>query len=150
LLHEEVIQPALNLLMDENFENANEEYLNAHTHYRDLRYKECLNECLKAFESTMKIICSKNNWQYQDKDTSKDLIKIILDNNLLPAYHTTQLTAIRTLFESSIPTIRNRNSGHGQGTTKIVVDEYLANYMLNITGATIKLLVEAYKRTSQN
>ncbi len=97
---------------------------------------------MKAFESTMKIISSKNKFEYEENYTAKLLINVLLKNNFLPNYHESQLSAIKQLLEGSIPTIRNKNGGHGKGISKISVPDSLANYMLYITGATIRLLVE--------
>ena len=58
-IHEEVVRPALSMLSDPMYEGANAEFLSAHEHYRNKEYKECLNDCLKAFESTMKAICTQ-------------------------------------------------------------------------------------------
>lgn len=55
--HDEIVKPALILLMQKGFEGANAEFLRAHEHYRKGRHKEAVNEALKAFESTMKCIC---------------------------------------------------------------------------------------------
>ncbi len=63
-LHEEAVLPALRLLHEKSFQGANDEYRQAHEHYRHGRQKECLNDCLKAFESTMKVICKKRKWAY--------------------------------------------------------------------------------------
>ena len=58
--HSEVVKPALLMLSDPMYEGANAEFLSAHEHYREGRYKECLNECLNAFESCIKSgICSE-------------------------------------------------------------------------------------------
>ena len=52
-----------------------------------LNEKECLNECLKAFESCLKTICKKRGWPYDDKKaTAKDLIQIVFDNGLIPSF----------------------------------------------------------------
>ena len=142
LLHNETIQTALNLLSEPDYKNANEEFLKAHEHYRHGRNQECLNECLKAFESTIKIICKKNGWTFNETDTAKPLINILITNSFLPTYNESSLSAMRQLLEGSIPTVRNKNSGHGQGTKKITVADNLANYMLYITGSTIRLLVD--------
>lgn len=64
LVHAEVVKPTLNLLRAKEYKGANEEFLKAHEHYRHQRYQECMNECLKAFESVMKAICHKRKWQY--------------------------------------------------------------------------------------
>ncbi|MGD0954125.1 MAG: hypothetical protein ABR985_17335 [Methanotrichaceae archaeon] len=58
IIHEEIVRPALSMLSDPMYEGANAEFLSAHEHYRTKKYKECLNDCLKAFESTIKAICS--------------------------------------------------------------------------------------------
>lgn len=118
-IHSEVVKPTLKILNNSLYQGANEEFLKAHEHYRHKRYKECLNECLKSFESTMKTICDKHNWAYNQNDTSKKLIKICFDNNLIPTYLQTQFSSLQQLFESGVPTIRNKNSGHGQGVQPI-------------------------------
>jgi hypothetical protein len=142
LLHIDIIKPALNLLNTEQFKNANEEFLSAHEHFKFGKFKECLSDCLKAFESTMKIICFKNKFAYEKNDTSKNLISVLIKNQFIPSYNETQLNAIKQLLESSIPTIRNKNSGHGQGPDQIILKKELASYMLYITGTTIKFLFD--------
>lgn len=142
LLHADIIAPVLLLLTGQEYENINDEYIKAHEHFRFHRNQECLNECLKSFETTMKIICTKNNWSYDKNDTSKKLINILLTNKFLPMYQETFLSTLRQLLESSIPTIRNKNSAHGQGTEKKFVSNEVASFMLNMTGSTIKFLIE--------
>lgn len=142
LLHQEITKPVLSYLTHPNFQTINEEYLKAHEHFRHGNYKECLNECLKSFETTLKIICSQKKLGYNQKDTSSKLIQIVFDNNFIPVYLQTKMKSLRSLLESGIPTIRNRNSGHGQGTTPITVDDSLASFCLNLTGSTIKFLLE--------
>jgi len=142
LLHSETVVPTLHLIQQPDYENVEEEYLKAHEHLRYKRYQECLNECLKAFETTMKIICTKNGMPYKETDTAKPLINALLTSDFLPNYNESYLSALRQLLESSIPTIRNKNGGHGQGTKKRIVPEHLARYLLYLTGATIRLLVE--------
>lgn len=73
-IHNQITKPTLGLLHNRKFAGANEEYLKAHEHYRHGRNKECLNECLKAFESTLKIICKEKGWDHSETDTSKKLI----------------------------------------------------------------------------
>lgn len=142
-IHAEVTVPALNLLLDPEYGGANEEFLKAHEHYRHRRNAECLNECLKTFESTMKIICDVRGWPYQQKDTAKTLIKTCLENDLIPTFTDQQLTSLRTLLESGIPTVRNKRGGHGQGVQRSEVSDSLARYALHLTGATVLLLVES-------
>jgi hypothetical protein len=144
-IHNEAVKPALHVLRDKNFEGANEEFLKAHEHYRHGRYKESLVEALKAFESTMKIICSLRGWPTEPTDTAKTLISTCMDNELIPKYLTSQFSSLRSLLESGVLPIRNKNGGHGQGALPVAVPEYLARYALNLTATTILFLVEAHK-----
>jgi len=145
LIHSEVVKPVLKLLCDPIYSGANEEFLKAHEHYRNNRNQECLNECLKSFESVLKAICDKNSWSYNQNDTSKKLIKICFDNNLIPTYLQTQFSSLQQLFESGVPTIRNRNSGHGQGVQQIQVTNEITSYMLHLTASNILFLIQQEK-----
>ncbi len=84
---------------------ANEEYMKAHGHYRHGRYEEALVDCLKSFESTMKIICKERGWQHGETDTAKKRIQICFQNNLVPAFTQNQFTSLQNLFESGIPAL---------------------------------------------
>ena len=143
-IHSEAIKPTLIMLSDPMYEGANEEFLNAHEHYREGRYKECLNECLKAFESCLKTICKKRSWHYDDKrSTAKDLIQIVLDNDLIPSFMQSHFSALKSTLESGLPTVRNRQAGHGQGSSQVIVPEYIAAYALHLTASNILLLAKA-------
>ena len=143
LIHSEVVKPALRLLCQEHFAGAQEEFLKAHEHYRNGNPKEALTDCLKAFESVMKAICDKRGWHYEESATSKSLIQICLDNKLIPIFWENQLKSLRSLLESSVPTGRNKLSGHGQGTHQVSVPNHLAAYMLHMTASAIVFLAES-------
>lgn len=149
-LHEEAVVPALRLLHENGFQGANDEYRKAHEHYRHGRQKECLNDCLKAFESTMKTICKKRTWPYKETDTAKSLIDTCLKKDLLPASLQSHLTTIAAALESAIPTMRNKMSGHGQGAEPKTVPHFYAEYLLHETAVTIVFMVEAFKALGGN
>lgn len=144
-MHSEVTKPTISLLWNKHFSGANEEYMKAHNHYLHGRNKECLNDCLKAFESVLKTICKEKKWQFNQTDTSKKLIKICFDNGLVPSFTQNQFTSLQNLLESGIPTIRNKLGGHGQGTEKITVDDNMTRYALNLTGSNIIFLINQSK-----
>lgn len=140
LAYQQMTVPALNLLQQPYLRLANEEFLAGHEHFRHRRYKECLNECLKAFESTMKAICDKRKWPYNQNDNAKTLIKICEDNGLFPVFMESHLSGLRSTLESGVPTARNKTSGHGQGVKPIKVSEAFASYVLNLTAANVLFL----------
>jgi AbiJ N-terminal domain 4 len=144
-IHAEVVVPALTLLSSQGFSGAEQEFRIAHKYYREQEYKEAISNASKAFESTLKTICDKLGWTYEkQKATASDLIKIVLDNELIPKYLETHLSGLRSLLVSTT-TVRNKSSSHGQGSDPSYVPEYLAGYALHITASNIVFLVDAYK-----
>lgn len=142
-LHSEAVKPALILLSDKRFDGANAEFLKAHEHFRHGNFKECLTECLKTIESVLKIIFHEKGWAYKDTDTAKRLVEIAFTNELVPDYLQSQFSALRSVIESGIPTVRNKVGGHGQGVVPTSVPEHLAAYILHSTAALTVFLIKA-------
>jgi hypothetical protein len=149
-VHAEAVKPAISLLNAAGFDGASDEFLKAHEHYRKGRFGEAMSEALKAFESTMKVICDKNGWGYAAGATAKPLIKVVLDNGLVPQYMETHLAGLRSTLEAGLPTMRNKNSGHGQGTLRKQVPDYFAGYALHLAATNIVFLVEAHEALNRN
>ncbi len=143
LIHEEIVRPALSILSDPIYEGANAEFLSAHNHYRNAMYKECLNDCLKSFESTMKAICTQRGWMANRGDTANRLINIMFEHELIPIFMQSHFNALKSTLEAGVPTVRNRLSGHGQGAEEITVPESIAAYALHLTASNILLLARA-------
>ena len=143
LVHAEIVKPALRLLNQKHYAGAQQEFLKAHEHYRRGNAKEALNECLKALESLMKAICEKRGWTYSGNATAKNLIQACLDNELIPVFWQQNFTSLRSLLESSVPTARNKLSGHGQGVATTTVPDYLVAYVLHMTASALVFLGEA-------
>ena len=144
-IHAEVVVPALGLLSDHNFAGPEQEFRSAHEHYRRQEYKEANNYALKSFESTIKSICDMRGWSYAKTACAKDLINVILTNQLVPQYLQDYFSGLRKVLESGVPTVRNKTSGHGQGSTPVEVPEHLAAYVLHLTASNIVMLIEAHK-----
>jgi len=144
-LHSEVIKPALTLLADKRYTGAQKEFLNAHQHYRKGENEQAISEVLKAFESTMKSICAKRKWVHKDTDTAKQLLDVCVREGLIPAALQSEFSALRSVLESGIPTIRNKQGGHGAGVAPRHVPSYLAAYALQLAAASIVFLAAAEK-----
>ncbi|WP_426117261.1 STM4504/CBY_0614 family protein [Pseudomonas sp. DSP3-2-2] len=142
-LHAEVVKPALQLLNAQGFAGPQDEFLRAHEHYRHGNAKEALNECLKSFESMMKVICLRRGWTLNGRETASNLIKICFDNQLIPVFWQSHFTSLRSLLESAVPTGRNNLAGHGQGAETTSVPDHLVAYMLHMTGACLVFLAES-------
>jgi len=145
LIHAGVVTPALALLTAPEYAEANAEFRKAFEHYRKGDTKKCLNECLKAFESTMKAICAKRNWPLKPTDAANELIDVCLKNDLIPPLIHSHIKGVRASLQSGLPTIRYRLSGHPPAGQAVDVPPHYASYMLHLTATTIQFLVESEK-----
>lgn len=143
----QAIQPALTLLNQRGFENAKEEFLSAFEHYKrgEREYEEALTDCLKAIESTIKIIATVRSWNFNQTDTAKPLINLVLKEGLIPSYSESFLAGVRNTLESGVPTLRNKLGGHGKGVEVRIVDEASMHYCINLTSSVILYLVQRHQ-----
>lgn len=149
-IHQTIVKPALKLLISKGFTGAEQEYLDAFEHYRKGENKDAILDALKAFESTMKTICNKMGYSYDPaKSTAKDLIAILEAHSFYPSYMNNHITTLRTSMESGLPTLRNKNAGHGQGASVVNVSDEFVEYALNLAATNIVLLVKIYDAKSR-
>lgn len=141
--HAIAIKPTINLIQKKGYESVNKEFMAAFEHFQHGRNSSAMNECLKAFESTMKVICDKNKWGYAATATASSLIDVCLRNGLVPNYWSTQFKSLKSILESSVPIGRNKESAHGQGSERTEIPNYLVSYMINMTASAIVFLVSA-------
>lgn len=145
-IHTEAVRPAISLLQQAGFDGPSEEFLKAHEHYRKGRNKEAIFEALKAFESTMKSICSLMKWEVPENATAKPLIDVCFSNGLIPKALGSHFNSLRTTLESGLPTVSNRLARHGQGLKRVSVPDYVAAYALHLTATNIVFVVESYMK----
>lgn len=145
IVHESAVKPVMALLRAREYQGPNEEFLRAHEHYRHGRHAEALNDALKAFESTMKAICSKRRWKYGPTDTAKPLLDLCFQNNLIPAYLQNHYASLRAGLEGGVPTVRNKLGGHGQGPVSVEIPAHFVAYQLHLTASAILFLIECEK-----
>ena len=144
--HENIVKPALQLLLDEDFRGAEEEYLLAFEHYRKSENKDAILNAVKAFESTMKAICTGMEYPFdKNKDTAKKLINVLETNLFYPSYLNNHIASIRTTLESGAPTVRNKTAGHGQGADVENVNDEYVEYALNLVATNIIFLYKLYQ-----
>jgi hypothetical protein len=142
-VHSEIVEPAIALLHAAGHEGPLDEFMKAHQEYRRGDYKDAMNDANKAFESTMKAICQENNWNCEPGWNAKQLVKAMISNGLLHPSLESYFNGIQTILTSGVPTIRNKQSGHGQGALITNVPDYFAAFALHLTAANILLLMSA-------
>jgi hypothetical protein len=149
LLYSNITKKTLLFLSNPEYFNINEEYLQAHRHYRNGDYEDCIVNCNKAFESTMKVICDKRAYPYDQSARVTGLVAILINNHFFPPLLLQQITGIRKTLEEGISVIRNNKGGHGKGTANVVIDENLTSYTVNLTGSAIKFLLDILEKNQK-
>jgi hypothetical protein len=144
-IHSEVVKPALRLLSGKLFEKGHEDFLIAHRHYREGDFKDCIVASQRAFESTLKAICSERRWTYKEGDRAPELIAVVRREGLFPEYLDKGFDSYIAMIKSGLPGVRNSAGGHGEAPEATPVPGYIAAYALHMTAANIVLAVEAMK-----
>ena len=141
--HKNITVPALHLLRGSAFSEANKEFRQAYDEYNQGNYDDCIHDCCNSFESVLKVIFAEKKWAFDQNDTAKKLLATAFANNLIPSYMQNEFTGLRTILESGVPTVRNKEGGHGTGSTPRSIPKYIASFQLHQTAAAILLLIEA-------
>lgn len=132
-IHETAIEPALKLLRQPAFLNANSEFMSALEDFRHGKFGDCVTKCNSSYESVMKVICGQKGFGYTQGDTTSKLIRTIM-----------QKTEMDTFWEQplmTVGTLRNKlSTSHGAGEMQKVVLEHVAKYTLNMTASAIIFL----------
>lgn len=145
LIHKEIVKPALILLSEEGFEGAEDEITKAYEARRKGDNKNAILNSCKSFESTMKTICEKKGYAYTEKDSARNLINILADNEFFPKYMSTYLQNLKNILESGTPVIRNKQADHGQGTEVVEPSNEFTDYAIHLAATNILFLLNLYK-----
>lgn len=149
VIHTEVVKPALHLLSNPEYKGAEKEFLKAHEHYRNKHYSEAMIECLKAYESTLKIILEKNNKEYSPNATADELTGKVMQLELMPEFWKQHFKSLKNTLTAGVPTARNKLAGHGAGNESREIPEYLISYVLHMTASAIVFLIKAEENLPQ-
>ena len=143
LIHTEAVKPALHLLSNPEYKGAEKEFLKAHEYYRNNDYSAAMMECLKAYESTLKIILEKNDKEYSPNATADELTGKVMQLELMPEFWKQHFKSLKNTLTAGVPTARNKLAGHGAGNESREIPEYLISYVLHMTASAIVFLVKA-------
>jgi hypothetical protein len=142
-VHKEVTIPALGLLSSPDYKSAEDEFRQAYAEFNLGNFDDCIHDCCNAFESVLKIILTTKGWAFNANDPASKLLAVAFDNALIPSYMQNEFTGLRTILESGVPTVRNKDGGHGAGVNPRNIPKHIAAFQLHQTAAAIVLLVEA-------
>ena len=143
-LKDDVIKQTISLLHSSDFKGPLEEFEKALNHFLKKEYKDTIQEANNSFESTMKSILTKLSINFDpQKDNASKLLQILYDNNVI-YIHTQEFTNNLKKMLQGLPTIRNKQSGHGQGLDPIEIYKSYAGLSLHLAGSFIVFLINRY------
>ena len=143
-LNDDVIKQTISLLDSSDFKGPLEEFEKALNHFLKKEYKDTIQEANNSFESTMKSILTKLDIKFDpQRDNASKLLQILYDNDVIYT-HTQEFTDNLKKILQGLPTIRNKQSGHGQGLNPIEVYKSYAGLSLHLAGSFIVFLINRY------
>lgn len=148
--HEAIVRPALNLLAQSGFEGASAEFATAFEQLGDGNWKDAVTAAGRAFEATMKAICTARGWAYDPaKSRAEELVTLCLSNGLLPPWLSGSAQTFVAMMKAGVPHVRNNAGAHGQAPDAEAVTEALARYAINQAAASMLLLLERHRDLGQ-
>ena len=143
-LNDNVTKQTISLLNSSDFKGPLEEFEKALNHYLKKEYKDTIQEANNSFESTMKSILTKLGLKFDPQvDNASKLLQILYDNDVI-YIHTQEFTNNLKKMLQGLPTIRNKQSGHGQGLDSIEIYKSYAGLSLHLAGSFIVFLINRY------
>lgn len=123
-----VLAEADALLRAHGFAGAEDEFTKARGCLASEDYKEAIQNAGKSFESVMKTLLQREHGNASE--LVRDLVKSGFFSDLPPA----TIPAIGEQVLMTLPTLRNRLSGHGQGSEVVSVDRSYAALAVHLAG----------------
>lgn len=145
LVHAEVIKPALMLLTNSIFTQANEDFMTAHRHYRYGEFKDLVTSANRAFESMLKAMCDAEKWQYAKGDRAAELVTKVRNGGLFTHDFDKSFDAYIAMLKTGLPAVRNDAGGHGAGLAAEAVTAEIARFAINLTATNVLFLGETYQ-----
>jgi hypothetical protein len=93
----------------------------------------------------MKSIIAARGWSKPERQNASDLIKVLIDNGLIPTHLLDHSNGVRKTLEGGLPTIANRNGRHGQGPEPVEAPDYIVAYAMHLAATNIVFLVQAHQ-----
>ena len=137
-LRENVVTPALTLMVDEVVAGAFEEFRVAHDCLLEGRTKDAVVAAHKSLESVMKTVLNI------DHATFGELIARLIKNSLVPAYYSDFMVHLEKLLLAAGKERNLPGRGHGQGREALEVATPLAEFAINLVAVMNLFLLKRW------
>jgi hypothetical protein len=148
-LHAMAIVPALRLLRDAGFANAEADFQNAIQKYREKpEDKTVLTLANSAYESTLKYILASRDQPYEkDVDGNEKLVEALAKTAVIKSWQIEHQRDLKKLLKGGVTKVRNKEGAHGPEPDAMPVPAYINAYGLHLAASSIVMLVAAHNAT---
>lgn len=137
-LEERVLKRTHELLRAAQFDGALEEFVEARNDLTAGDHKGAILNATKAFESCLKAI------QPQSEGSAKKLIDSLKGSSFYDGLPEVLHSGFGDQVLMTLPTLRNKIAGHGQGNTIVEVPKSVAELAVHLSGTFIVFLIGRY------
>ncbi|MGD9850765.1 MAG: hypothetical protein AB7T38_05830 [Nitrospirales bacterium] len=138
--NEEIIQKSEDLLSEQGFKGAHDEFREAREDLSDGKTKDVILKAFKSFESTLKIVLGKPTGDITE------LLRQFREEGYLDDIPEPKRKALVNKVLSSIAVLRNELSGHGQGEEVLNVPRPYAVLGLHLAGSLNQFVMEQWTK----
>lgn len=135
---EELTQKCEQVLREQGFKGAHDEYREAREELSDGKHKDAIVKAFKSFESALKTALQKPTGDVAN------LLKQFREAGLMDDIPEEPAKAICAKVFASLAVLRNELGGHGQGTEVVDVPRPYAVLALHLAGSLNQFVVQQY------
>ena len=137
---EELTKKCEEVLSQEGFKGAHDEYREAREEFSDGKHKDAIVEAFKSFESALKTVLDKPTGDVAN------LLRQFREAGFMDDIPEEPAKAICIRVLASLAVLRNELGGHGQGTEVVEVPRPYAVLALHLAGSLNQFVVQQYLR----
>lgn len=131
--------PALDLLRDENFKHARNNFYLAHRSYQNKNYGECVVNASKSFEDLLKALCAQQELEHDPEGSTENLVKVLCED----LFSSSKFNKKFSQSFKFLPDVRAHFGGHGSAPEDKETPDFMARYALHLVATNILFFIQA-------
>lgn len=139
ILNLDLALPALDLLRDENFKHARNNFYLAHRSYQNKNYGECVVNASKSFEDLLKALCAQQELEHDPEGSTENLVKVLCED----LFSSSKFNKKFSQSFKFLPDVRAHFGGHGSAPEDKETPDFMARYALHLVATNILFFIQA-------
>lgn len=146
ILNLDLALPALDLLRDENFKHARNNFCLAHRSYQNKNYGECVLNASRSFEDLLKALCAQQELEHDPEGSAENLVKALCENLFSSGRFNKKLSQSFKFLSD----VRAHFGAHGSAPEDEETPDFMGRYALHLTATNILFFVQAVESKKSN